>query len=113
MVITLVRHLMILLCGYAMINWLSIERPFYFTDFILQVILHPLEFFASTLALCIGVIMSGGQVKEIIQRHWRKYSVLNLIGIFIVYSNLIHLSWIHSIILFSLSLIYGIISVKR
>ncbi|WP_042457907.1 hypothetical protein [Neobacillus dielmonensis] len=109
----LVRLMAILLCGYCLATWLTIQHPFYLTDFILQVILQPLEFFASTVVLCAGVQMNGSLLRELIQKPKGIRAIGHMIGILLVFSILFHLSWIHSLILFCLSLIYVIISVRR
>ncbi len=61
------RLLLILICGYLMIEWFPITYPFHFADILVGPIIYPLEFFAASLAFIFGLIISLQLFQEILQ----------------------------------------------
>jgi hypothetical protein len=107
------------LCGYLYIK-LSLNRPSSsnLEDFILF-ILHPLRFFLAMLMLFIGLVMYAYFIQVLLYKTfevWRKKNYWNTklfigyIGLLICVFYLINLDFVHALILFSFSFVYGIIS---
>jgi hypothetical protein len=61
------RMFFIFLCGYLFIEWLPIPDPLHFSDILVGPIIYPLEFFAASLALFFGLIVSVQLFKEILK----------------------------------------------
>ncbi|MEH7303551.1 hypothetical protein [Neobacillus drentensis] len=112
----------IFLCGYILIKWISIPHPFVLADFFISLVVNPLKFFASTLVFFIGSLITGRVIRELIigtKKTWQKRKVMvdtllfEYLLLIIIFSFLFHLGWEQTIVFFSLSLFYGMISMER
>jgi len=122
MFIKVVKFFVIFLCGYILINWISIPHPFVLADFFISFVVNPLKFFAATLVFFIGFLLTGRVISELIigvKKTWHKRKVM-FVNIFVeylcfllVFSLLFYLGWEQTIVFFSLSLFYGMISIER
>jgi hypothetical protein len=52
------------ICGYLVVNWLPGEVPDQIGEFLIDLILNPLEFLAGTLALVFGMFSFGELLKD-------------------------------------------------
>ena len=110
------------LSGYLTIKWIPITHPFVLSDFFISLVVNPIKFFAASLAFFIGIICVGSQIQMIIhttKRTWKKDYHLKLlfyskiIGLLVLFFLLFQLGWEHTLVFFSFSMVYGIISVKQ
>lgn len=109
------------LCGYLTIKWTTITHPFVVSDFLVGLVVNPLKFFLASISLFIGVIISGKQIRIILatKRMGKHHKYLRLIlypefiGLFVIFFFLFRLGWEQTLVFFSLSIVYGIISVKQ
>ncbi|MGX6442598.1 hypothetical protein ACWM35_05145 [Neobacillus sp. K501] len=62
------KLVMILICGYLVMKWLPISHPFRFEEFIIGIIIHPLEFFAASIAFYIGLAINTQLLYEVLQK---------------------------------------------
>jgi hypothetical protein len=60
----LVRLALGWVCGYLVVNWLPEEFPFKIDEYVVGVILNPLEFLWGALALVIGMYSLGDLLKN-------------------------------------------------
>lgn len=112
---------MVFLCGYLIHIWIPIDHPFILTDFFIRFIVKPLEFFAGSIAFFIGLVMNARYIRENIlkkkqlqeqkRRGWKIFSAL--LGIMLVFSVLFYVGPELTLLFFSLSFLYGMISVER
>ena len=61
------RLFFIILCGYLFIEWFPITYPVHFSDILVGPIIYPLEFFAASLALLFGLVVSVQLFQEILK----------------------------------------------
>ena len=109
----------IFICGYLLIEWISITHPFVLSEFFIAFVINPLKFFASSVACFIGVLCNGKLIRELIHK-LRKARIkliqiqliMECIGLFLVFILLFQLGWAHTLVFFSLSILYGMISVE-
>lgn len=122
MFIKVVKYFVIFLCGYILINWISIPHPFVLADFFISFIVNPLKFFVATLVFFIGFLLTGQVISELFvgaKNIWfnRKLMDVNIFFecfcLLFVFSLLFYLGWEQTIVFFSLSLFYGMISIER
>ncbi|MEH7075629.1 hypothetical protein [Neobacillus drentensis] len=122
MLIKVVKFLVIFLCGYIVIKWVSIQHPFILADFFISLVVNPLKFFAATLVFFIGFLLTGRVFRELIvsiKKAWHKPKVfdvnifLEYLWFLIIFSFLFYLGWELTLVFFSLSLFYGMISIER
>ncbi|MDR6122549.1 ACR3 family arsenite efflux pump ArsB [Bacillus sp. SLBN-46] len=108
--------------GYLTIQWIPITHPFVLSDFFISLVVNPIKFFAASLAFFIGILCAGSQIRMILhttKRTWKKDFHLKflfyskIVGLLVVLFILFQLGWEHSLVFFSLSMVYGIISVKQ
>lgn len=64
----LLRLVMIFICGYLMLKWMPIDHPFHFADFLIGIIIRPLEFFAASIAFFIGLAINVHLLHEVFQK---------------------------------------------
>ena len=122
MLIKVVKYLVIFLFGYILVKWISIPHPFVLADFFISFIVNPLKFFAATLVFFIGFLLTARVVRELIvstRKTWRKPKVITVNMLFeylcllFVFSLLFYIGWELTLVFFSLSLFYGMISIER
>lgn len=109
------------LCGYLTIQWTTVTHPFVLSDFLVSLVVNPLKFFLASLSLFIGVICSGRQIRIILgtkrigKQHiyLRRILYPEFIALFVIFFFLFRLGWEQTLVFFSLSIVYGIISVKQ
>ncbi|MEH7501113.1 hypothetical protein V7152_03570 [Neobacillus drentensis] len=115
------KFFVIFLCGYILIKWIPINHPFVLSDFIISLVMNPLKFFAGAVVFFIGILITGRVIRELIHKKrktWqkRKISGVNLffeyLYLFITLSLLFYLGWEQTLVFFSLSLFYGMISIE-
>jgi hypothetical protein len=115
------RYLVIFLCGYILIKWITIPHPFILSDFFITLVMDPLKFFAASVVYFIGFLVTGRVICELLYRTrkmWRKREILGMNLLFdylfliIVFSLLFILGWEQTLVFFSLSLFYGMISIE-
>lgn len=58
--------LFIFVCGYLFSEWFPITYPFHLADILVGPIIYPLEFFASSLAFFIGLVISLQLFRELL-----------------------------------------------
>ncbi|MCM3724431.1 hypothetical protein M3226_01775 [Neobacillus cucumis] len=113
--------LIIFICGYLLIEWVPIEHPFVLSDFVITLVLNPLKFIAAALAFFFGIVCSGKFIRELRDRtgigwvrhfRWMIQLFTEYIGLLIVFILLFQIGWEHTLVFFSLSLLYGMISVE-
>jgi hypothetical protein len=121
MLIRILKLLVIYLCGYLIIKWISIPHPFVLSDFFIGLVMNPLEFFAVSLVYISGILITGGVIRKHIHRtrnSWkksRKWGVLIFLeysGLVFIFLLLFQLGMEHTLIFFSFSILYGMISLK-
>ena len=121
MFIKVMKYFVIFLCGYILINWISIPHPFVLADFFISLVVNPLKFFVATLDICIGFIFTGRVIRELrvcSKKTWQTQKVIGIncfieyLCLLIVFSLLFYLGWELTIVFFSLSLFYGMISIE-
>lgn len=112
---------LIFICGYLIIEWLPIYHPFRLENFIIGIILHPLEFFAASTAFFVGMIINAQIFQAVIQNSiravkkqipWTNPIFFMYPGLFLTYFFLFQHGWEQTLALFSLSFLYGMISVE-
>ena len=122
MFIKAVKYFVIFLCGYILIKWISIPHPFVLADFFISLVVNPLKFFAATLVFFIGFLLTGRVLSELIvgtKIAWQKRKVIGVdllieyLYLLIVFCLLFYLGLVQTIVFFSLSLFYGMISIER
>ncbi|MEH7086182.1 hypothetical protein V7139_26145 [Neobacillus drentensis] len=122
MFIKAVKYFVIFLCGYILIKWISIPYPFVLADFFISLVVNPLKFFAATLVFFIGFLLTGRVLSELIvgtKIAWQKRKVIGVdllieyLYLLIVFCLLFYLGLVQTIVFFSLSLFYGMISIVR
>lgn len=111
----------IFLCGYLTIQWVTITHPFILADFFISLVVNPLQFFVASMSLFIGVLCLGGQMrtihrtiqtqKKFFHRKWLLY--LEFIGLIIVFLLLFQIGWEQTLVFLSFGMMYGMISVKH
>jgi hypothetical protein len=107
------------LCGYLYIHLSLIDSPSSVIEGFIIFILPPLRFFLAVLMFLIGLVMNAHLIKWLLYKTfelWRKKKYWNF-GLFIFYvgfiistAYLINLDLGHTLIFFSFSVVYGIIS---
>lgn len=122
MFIKVIKYFVIFLCGYILIKWISIPHPFVLSDFFISLVINPLKFFAATLVFFIGFLLTGRVLSELIvgtKIAWQKRKVIGVdllieyLYLLIVFCLLFYLGLVQTIVFFSLSLFYGMISIER
>ncbi|MGG1675112.1 hypothetical protein ACIFOT_05080 [Neobacillus sp. NRS-1170] len=122
MFMRLVQFVFAFFSGYLVIKWISIPHPYVLADFFVGIVINPLQFFAAAIALFIGILINGGVIKGIINKTikaWRKqmsWSILMLLeycGFGIVFFLLFYIGWEETLLFFSLSFLYGMISIEK
>jgi hypothetical protein len=115
------NYFVIFLCGYIVINWISITHPFVLADFFISLIMNPLKFFAASLVFFIGFLFTGKVIRELIHRTrnawqkpgaWRGDLFFEYLVLFFIFFSLFYLGWEQTLVFFSLSLFYGMISIE-
>jgi len=115
------NYFVIFLCGYIVINWISITHPFVLADFFISLIMNPLKFFAASLVFFIGFLFTGRVIRELIHRTrnawqkpgaWRGDLFFEYLVLFFIFFSLFYLGWEQTLVFFSLSLFYGMISIE-
>ena len=115
------KYLVIFLCGYILIKWITIPHPFILSDFFLGLVMNPLKFFAASVVFFIGFLVTGRVMGELLSRTREKQmkrekSGVNLffeyLLLFIIFLLLFILSWEQTLVFFSFSLLYGMISIE-
>jgi hypothetical protein len=116
----LVRLFFILICGYLVIEWISVEQPFVLSEFVIGLIVEPLQFFLAVLALFLGMLANAGTLRELVHnlkkgQTGQKLNQVSFFGDFIllilIYSLLFSLGWEQTLVFLGLNMIYGMISV--
>lgn len=116
------KYLVIFLCGYILIKWITIPHPFILSEFFLGLVMNPIKFFAASVVFFIGFLVTGRVIGELLHRTIKKWTKLEKSGInlffeyllvFIIFLLLFTLSWEQSLVFFSLSLLYGMISIEH
>jgi hypothetical protein len=117
----MLKYLVIFLCGYILIKWVSINHPFVLADFFMSLVINPLKFFAASLVFFIGFLLTGHVIRELIHRTrevgkkrkaWDAGLIFEYLCFFFIFSVLIYFSWEQTLVFFSLSLFYGMISIE-
>ncbi|WP_153122674.1 hypothetical protein [Peribacillus tepidiphilus] len=107
------------LCGFLFIKWFPISNSFQFETFLVELILHPLDYFMATFMFIIGFLCQASILKagiEEIGRIWTKkpFNPVNLFVLLLAIGSFFFL-WrygkIQSYLFFCFSFIYGIISI--
>jgi hypothetical protein len=115
------RLFLTFLCGYLLIKWFPVIHPVKFTDFMIRLIINPLEFFAASIAFVFGLVMSGQLLQEMIQHvigvlrkqnSMSHSTIMALAGLAFVYFFLFQSGWEQTTVLFSFSFLYGMISLN-
>jgi len=118
----LIMFLVILICGYLLIEWITIDRPFVPSEFFIGLIMSPLEFLAAMLACFIGVIFSGRLIHDLVHKskntrkkntEWVLSLLIGYLGLCVIFVILFQLGREQTIVFFSLSLLYGMISLEH
>ncbi|MGJ7909344.1 hypothetical protein [Neobacillus sp. LXY-1] len=121
MFLRLIRLLGVFICGYLVIKWITVQHPFILGDFFIELVIHPLEFFAATLAFFLGVIFTGRVFRDLIhtlgkifskQKEQKWYFLFNSIGCLVVFFFLFQLGWEHSLLILCVSVIYSVASIN-
>jgi hypothetical protein len=107
-------------CGYMYVQWVPVSQPFHLAGFFLGLVLNPIEFLAASISFTVGFLLNGELIRETIfirLKSWRKKVSLNdeaLIGIGVIVGMLIlfNLGSVQTAVFFSISFIYGMISLK-
>ncbi len=111
----------VFLCGYLINKWIPINHPFILTDFLIRFIVKPLEFFAGSIAFFIGLVVNARYIRETIlkkkhlqeqkRRGWEVLAALS--GLLLIFSVHFYIGPELTLLFFSLSFLYGMISVER
>lgn len=107
-------------CGYMYVHWVPVSQPFQLAGFFLGLVLNPIEFLAASISFTVGFLLNGELIREtffIRLKAWRKKASLNaeaFIGIGVIFGMLIlfNLGSVQTAVFFSISFIYGMISLK-
>jgi len=122
MFIKVVKYFIIFLCGYILIKWIPFTHPFVLADFFISLVINPVRFLAATLVFFIGFLFTGRVMRELIvgtNKAWDRRKVkdvgllLEYFYLLIIISLLLYLGWEQTVVFFSLSLFYGMISIER
>lgn len=117
----MLNYMLIFICGYVAIKWVSITHPFVIADFFISLVMNPLKFFAASLVFFIGLLFTGRVIRELIHRTrnaWQKRRVwegelfFEYFVLFFIFVSLFNLGWEQTLVFFSLSLFYGMISIE-
>jgi hypothetical protein len=107
------------LCGYLYIKWIPVMHPFHLADFLLELVLNPDGFFASSVSFIIGFLLTGELIRETFFMAFRNFRKKNLepesvtgLGVILSMVVLIDAGLVQSAVFFSISFIYGMISLK-
>lgn len=115
------KYLVIVLCGYILIKWIPITHPFVLSDFFIGLVMNPLKFFAGAVVFLIGFLFTGSVFRELLHRKrktWHKGKISGVplffeyLYLLITFSLLFYLGWEQTLVFFSLSLFYGMISIE-
>ncbi|MEH7012895.1 hypothetical protein V7087_19135 [Neobacillus niacini] len=116
------KLIIIFLSGYLHIQWFPIQHPFRLDDFLVRPIIMPLEFFAASVAFFIGFVFNAQLIRDMLQltikaikkKHSWSYSILlGYSGLIFIYFFLFKMGWQQTLVLFSFSSLYGMISVEH
>lgn len=115
------KYLAIFLCGYILIKWITIPQPFVLSDFLIGLVMNPLKFFVASVVYFIGFLITGRVICELILRTRKKRKKREKSGLalffeylflLIIFFLLFNLGWQQTLVFFSLSLFYGMISME-
>jgi hypothetical protein len=102
--------------GYLFIKWFPDIQPIYFSEFVIQLILNPIEFFFGSIALMMGLIIQGGLLKvefrslfTAFKGKWQSPILLIPIHMITLYGLTLFGEW-QTFVFSVLAFIYGIIS---
>lgn len=106
------------LCGYLFIKWVPIEFPLHIPDAVIEFLFHPIEFLVASIVFIIGFLIYADLIKNgtmlfFFLFHQKKIMILEqLLSLLVIVSFLVLfvLGFWQTIIFFSFSVVYGIIS---
>ena len=107
------------ICGYLTIQWIPISEPFQLSSFIIQLILHPLNFLRAMLSFFIGFLVNSILIRVAIEQTYAfiKKKKINVFELLICYSvllsfyQLFQYGFWQTLVFLTFALIYGMISV--
>lgn len=119
MIVKVLPLLIGFLCGNLFIKMLPIGIPFNFTEILLLFVMNPFEFFAVSTVFIIGFMMNAKMIedglKQLILLIFRKKVEVTEIFLFLLllisFIILFILGFWQTVIFFSFSLLYGMISI--
>lgn len=105
-------------CGYLFIMSFPVVSPFSLSEIILEFVLHPFEFFIASVVFIIGFMVNALMIKEgveqvisfIYQKQINIMAVFNFLLLIIGFSVLFVTGFWQTVVFFSFSMLYGIIS---
>lgn len=108
------------ICGYMYVHWVPVSPSFQLSGFFLGLVLNPIEFLAASICFTVGFLLNGELMRETIiikLNAWREKVSFNAeafigIGLILGMLFLFNLGSIQTAVFFSISLIYGMISLK-
>jgi hypothetical protein len=114
------RIVFIFICGYLVIEWISVQHPFNLADFFIALVLQPLQFFMAALALFLGILLNARILKDWVhtvkkilagQKPIGNTYFWDFVGLLCIFFLLFHLGWEQTLVFLGLSMIYGMISI--
>jgi hypothetical protein len=106
-------------CGYLYIKLIFIHPPFSVSEFFIGLIMSPLRFFLAVLMFFSGFVLIAKFIKETLQhtrrerqekRHWNNELFFEFTSLILIFLFLFQIDRVHTLIFFSFSLMYGMIS---
>jgi hypothetical protein len=113
--------IVIFICGFLLIEWISITHPFLLSESLITFVMNPLKFFTAAVVLVIGVVCNGNFIREMIhkwrtteriKKQWRGQRIFEPAGFLFIHFLLFQMGWEQTIVFFSFSVMYGMISLK-
>lgn len=116
----LARLFSIFICGYLVILWISVKKPFVMADFVIGLIVEPLQFLLAAIALFLGMLANAGTLRDLVHNLKKRPAgqernqvsfFWDFIVLILIYTLLFSLGWEQTLVFLGLNMIYGMISV--
>ena len=117
MLVHILKVILSVLSGYLFIKWFPVNELVSVSDLIVELVLSPVMFFASSIAFMAGFLISADLIKKettmLLELFHGEYSAeilfipLHIVGFYVLST----ISLWQTVLLLSLALVYGMISV--
>ncbi|WP_243290090.1 hypothetical protein [Bacillus sp. FJAT-47783] len=106
-------------CGYMYIRSLALEKPFDMTQFLLELILDPIQFFFAMVFFFVSFLANAYMFKHVIEetyelikrKRWNGLQLLLSYSVFFVFYVLFLQGGVETFLLFIFSVVYSLLSI--